>query len=37
MIINDMKLWYTEDNEEKKDDDLKEEKKKSLKICAKFI
>lgn len=27
MIINDMKLWYTEDNEEKKDDNLKEEKK----------
>lgn len=25
--INDMKLWYTEDNEEKKDDNLKEEKK----------
>lgn len=27
MIINDMKLWYTEDNKEKKDDNLKEEKK----------
>lgn len=33
MIINDMKLWYTEDNEEKKDDDLKEEKKIPKNLC----